>query len=251
MLLEVIATTADEAVSAAFHGADRIELISAFDQGGLTPEEPITVTVLEALKRLETAADAQPSKEVPVHAMVRPHSKSFVYDKADLSTMIAQIKRMRQLGVHAFVLGSLLPDGTIDEDSLQRLLEAADECPVTFHRAFDEAADQEEALGVLVRYPQIKWVLTSGGKRSVLDAVDRIGRLIELSKAYGLTIMAGSGLTVASLPQFIQATGVQAVHLGTGVRSGVHTAGKIDGSLVKQARTYLDQYKKTALNLNG
>lgn len=242
MLLEVIATTADEAVTAAVYGADRIELISAFDQGGLTPDETITALVLEALKRLETADDVElPFKEVPIHAMVRPHSKSFVYDKADLSTMIAQIKHMRQLGVHAFVLGALLPNGTIDEDSLQRLLEAADERPVTFHRAFDEAADQEEALSVLVRYPQIKWVLTSGGKRSVLDAVDRISRLIELSKPYGLTIMAGSGLTVASLPQFIQATGVKAVHLGTGVRSDGSIDGEIDGELVRQARIYIDQ----------
>ncbi|MGM0881702.1 MAG: copper homeostasis protein CutC [Bacillota bacterium] len=244
MLLEVIATTADEAVTAAVHGADRIELISAFDQGGLTPHETITVAVLEALKRLETADDFErPSKQVPIHAMVRPHSKSFVYDKADLSTMIDQIKHLRQLGVHAFVLGTLLPNGTIDEDSLQRLLEAADERPVTFHRAFDEAADQEEALSVLLRFPQIKWVLTSGGKRSVLDAVERISRLIELSNTYSLTIMAGSGLTVPSLPQFVQATGVQAVHLGTGVRSGGNIDGEIEGKLVRQARTYLDQQK--------
>ncbi|RCW48108.1 copper homeostasis protein CutC [Paenibacillus prosopidis] len=241
MLLEVIATTADEAVTAAVHGADRIELISAFDQGGLTPNETITVAVLEALKRLETADDVRASKKVPIHAMMRPHSKSFVYDKADLSTMIAQIKHMRQLGVHAFVLGTLLPNGTIDEESLQRLLEAADERPVTFHRAFDEAADQEEALRVLLRFPQIKWVLTSGGKRSVLDAVERISRLIELSNPYGLTIMAGSGLTVPSLPQFVQATGVQAVHLGSGVRTGGSINGEIDAKLVRQARTYLDQ----------
>lgn len=243
MLLEVITTNADEAVTAAVHGADRIELISAFDQGGLTPEETITALVLEALKRLETADDVRASKKVPIHAMVRPHSKSFVYDKADLSTMIAQIKHMRQLGVHAFVLGTLLPNGTIDEESLQRLLEAADERPVTFHRAFDEAADQEEALHVLLRFPQIKWVLTSGGQRSVLDAVDLISRLIELSNPYGLTIMAGSGLTVPSLPQFVQATGVQAVHLGTGVRSGGSIDGEIDAKLVRQARTYLDQLK--------
>lgn len=244
MQLEIIATTADEAVTATVHGADRIELISAFDQGGLTPDETITAAVLEALKRLETHANERPSNEVPIHAMVRPHSKSFVYDKADISTMDAQIKCMRRLGVHAFVLGTLLPNGSIDEDSLQRLLEAADESPITFHRAFDEVPDQEEALNVLVRYPQIKWVLTSGGQRSVLNAADRICRLIELSSTYGLTIMAGSGLTVASLPLFIQTTGVQAVHLGTGVRRGGNIDGEIDGELVRQARTCLDQYTK-------
>lgn len=239
MLLEIIATTADEAVTAALHGADRVELISAFDQGGLSPNEAVTVSVLDALKRLEQVDDKPFSRIVPVHAMVRPHSKSFVYDKADLSVMIAHIKRMRLFGIHAFVLGALKPNGRIDTDSLERLLEASGDRPVTFHRAFDEVADQETALATLTRYQQIKWVLTSGGKPSVLEAVGQIIRLIELSKEHAVTIMPGSGLTVPSLPAFIQATRACAVHLGTGVRKGGIDA-PIDGTLVRQARQFLD-----------
>lgn len=238
MLLEIIATTADEAVTAVTHGADRVELISAFDQGGLSPSETQITSVLDALKKLEQT-NPNP-KMIPVHAMIRPHSSSFVYDKADLSEMVKQIAKMRSLGVHAFVLGTLDAHGMIDTSSLERLLEAAGDRPVTFHRAFDEAADQEEALFTLMKYPQIKWILTSGGQPSVLDAVGQIKSLIELSSGGGITIMPGSGISVASLPGFISATGARAVHLGTGVRTGgIHSP--IDGSLVMQARQALEQ----------
>ncbi|WP_141505289.1 copper homeostasis protein CutC [Paenibacillus luteus] len=232
MLLEIIATTADEAVTAVTHGADRVELISAFDQGGLSPSEAQITSVLNALNKLEQTIPNH--KTIPVHAMIRPHSKSFVYGQADLNEMVQQIAKMRSLGVHAFVLGTLDANGMIDTVSMERLLEAAGDRPVTFHRAFDEAADQEEALFTLMKYPQIKWILTSGGQPSVLNAVDEIKRLIELSSDHGITIMPGSGISIASLPDFISATGARAVHLGTGVRTGgVHSP--IDGSLVMQA----------------
>jgi len=240
MLLEIIATTADEAVTAVMHGADRVELISAFNEGGLSPQEEVTVSVLEALKRLEQANHTPLTKTYPVHAMVRPHSKSFVYDKEDISEMSAQIIKMRALGVHAFVLGTLQTDGNINTDSLEKLLEAAGDRPVTFHRAFDEVPDQEAALATLIKYPQIKWVLTSGGKPSVLDAVDKINRLVKQSIGYTVTILPGSGLSVPSLPSFIKSTGAQAVHLGTGVRTG-GTDSPIDGTLVRQARLLLNQ----------
>lgn len=241
MLLEIIATTADEAVTAVVHGADRVELISAFEEGGLTPQEDITVSVLEALKRLEQANHTPITKVYPVHAMVRPHSKSFVYDKADLSEMTAQMIRMRTLGVHAFVLGTLQLDGTINTDALERLLEAAGDRPVTFHRAFDEVPDQEEALATLLKYPQIKWILTSGGKPSVLEATDQINRLVKQSIGHTVTILPGSGLSVPSLPAFIKSTGAQAVHLGTGVRTG-GTDSPIDGMLVRHARQLLNEF---------
>ena len=241
MLLEIIATSADEAVTAASYGADRVELISAFEQGGLSPQEDVTLTTIEALKRFEQSDNAPISKIIPIHAMVRPHSKSFVYDKADLSVMITELKNLHRLGVHAFVLGTLRSNGTIDTEALERLLDAAGDRPVTFHRAFDEVHDQEAALTTLLEYPQIKWVLTSGGKPSVLQAVNQISRLIELSKGQTITIMPGSGLSVASLPDFVQATGAQAVHLGTGVRYG-GTDTPIDGALVQQARQLLDQF---------
>lgn len=240
MLLEIIAMTADEAVTASLHGADRIELISAFDQGGLSPAKDITITVVEALKRLEQSNSTPFPKTTPVHVMVRPHSQSFVYDEADLRDMITYMESVRSLGIHAFVLGTLRTDGKIDTEALERLLDAAGDLPVTFHRAFDEIADQEEALSTLMKYPQIKWLLTSGGKPSALDAVDQIIRLNEQSYGHAITIMPGSGISIASLPAFMAATKSQAVHLGTGVRNGGVTA-PIDGSLVRTARQILDQ----------
>ncbi|MGO4546669.1 copper homeostasis protein CutC [Paenibacillus sp. 2TAB23] len=242
MLLEIIATTADEAVTAALHGADRIELISDFEQGGLSPNIDVVVEVVEALKRLEQSNSSAFPRIIPIHAMVRPHSQSFVYDETDLQEMITYMRSLQSKGIHAYVLGTLHTDGTIDIQSLERLLDAAGDIPVTFHRAFDEVADQQEALSMLFQYPQIKWILTSGGKPSVIDATEQIVRLIEQTNGHDITILPGSGLTVAALPSFLSATKAQAVHLGTGVRHAGTTT-PIDGSLVRSARQILDQFR--------
>ncbi|MBM7566042.1 copper homeostasis protein CutC [Paenibacillus sacheonensis] len=212
MLLEVIALTPEDARVAAKHGADRIEFVSAIEEGGLTP----ALTFIE-----ETAAECA----IPVHVMIRPHGRSFLYSEADLERMIRDMSALGKAGAGAFVLGTLTPVGTVDEEKLKRLLDAAGDIPVTFHRAFDEARNLEEAFGTLVRYPQIRTILTSGGKPSVLDAAEEIARLVRLSSGTTIEIMAGSGLTPASLAGFVDATGVRAVHFGSGVRQdGAQTA---------------------------
>lgn len=247
MQLEIIATSVDDALTASRNGADRIELINAFNEGGLTPDKGLVYSVLEAMKRDREDSEPShpPAKACAVHVMIRPHSRSFVYDKADVQSMREQIKSLIPLGIDAFVLGALNSDHTIDDETLQRLLDTAEGRPVTFHRAFDHITDQEKALDILMRYPQVKWILTSGGQSSALQAVDRLRRLNELSQTHQLTIMAGSGLTIPALPQFLKDTAVTAVHLGTGVRQARHIDGAVEADLIRQARVCLDSQLDT------
>ncbi len=93
-LLEVIATTVADARAAERRGADRIELISAMGEGGLTPSLGLIETVTEAVA-------------IPVNVVVRPHSRSFVYDADDYAVMLRNV----------------------------RAIDAADGLPLTFHRA--------------------------------------------------------------------------------------------------------------------
>ncbi|HWQ07459.1 MAG TPA: copper homeostasis protein CutC, partial [Holophaga sp.] len=73
-MLEVIALTPDEARLAESAGADRIELITAFGEGGLTPGIGLVKRTVAAVR-------------IPVNVMVRPHSRSFRYSPEDLAAM--------------------------------------------------------------------------------------------------------------------------------------------------------------------
>ncbi|WP_308638077.1 copper homeostasis protein CutC [Paenibacillus silvisoli] len=217
MLLEVIALTPEDARQAAACGADRIELVSAIEEGGLTPA-------------LSIAEEITAESAIPVHVMIRPHSRSFRYSDEDMAQMIASMKELRRFRLGAFVLGVLTAEQTVDEEKLKRLLDAADGVPVTFHRAFDEARSLEEAFETLAKYPLIRTVLTSGGKPSALDAQDQIARLVQLGGSLGSApeVLAGSGLTPETIAGFVQRTVVRAVHFGSGVRQGGKAAAPID-----------------------
>lgn len=64
-LLEVIATTVSDARAAERGGADRLELITAIGEGGLTPSIGLIESVVEAVR-------------ISVNMIVRPHGRSFV-----------------------------------------------------------------------------------------------------------------------------------------------------------------------------
>jgi copper homeostasis protein len=232
MLLEVIATTTEDALIASKHGADRIELITGFMEGGLTP----SIGLIEQTAHLIST---------PVQVMVRPHSRSFVYSKSDLDTMIRDIKAIRHYGRRGMgiVIGVLTENHLIHHAALERILDAAEDMDVTFHRAFDEIVNQEDAYVQLSNYSQIKRVLTSGGKPSALQATDRLKRLVEISKHSHVAILAGGGLDSNSLAGFVHDTGVQEIHLGTAVRGPNGPIDLVEASKVRNVRTILDQVK--------
>lgn len=205
MILEVIATSVADAKLAQNNGAGRIELISGIGEGGVTPSYGLIEQVLAAVT-------------IPVHVMVRPHANSFCYDEDDLRTMLSDIRVIRSLGPAGIVVGALTPDGRVDEAAMERLLAATEGLSVTFHRAIDDVKDQVQALCTLGQYSGITRILTSGGKPSVLDAVENIQRMDRLCRELSITLLAGSGLKIESLASFLSESGVSEVHLGTGVR---------------------------------
>ncbi|MBS4206731.1 copper homeostasis protein CutC [Bacillus sp. FJAT-50079] len=221
MKIEIIATTVQEAKVAEANGADRIELITGIAEGGLTPSYGLIKEVVNAVK-------------LPVNVMIRPHSYSFSYSEEDINTMIEDIQIVRELGANGVVLGTLKEDRTIDVNSLEKLLPVAGNLDVTFHRAFDEVDDQEEALEIILRYPQINRILTSGGKANVTEAVDRIKNLVALTVDKPLHILAGSGLTVDNVDDFVSETGVVEIHFGSGVRMEGKSLRPVDPEKVRE-----------------
>lgn len=227
VLLEVIATTVADARLAAQGGADRLELVTAMGEGGLTP----------SIGTIEAVVDAV---AIPVNVIVRPHSRSFVFDADDYTAMARDVRAIAAVGAHGVVIGMLTPSREIDRDGLARLIDAAGDLAVTFHRAFDETRDLHEALDVLLGFDAVTNVLTSGGKPSVLQSVDTIRALVARAAGSRCTVLAGAGLTIDGVAGFVRDTGVRAVHFGSGVRIDGNGLAPVDPSKVARVRALLD-----------
>ncbi len=109
VLLEVIATTVADARLAARAGADRLELITAMGEGGLTPSLGLIEAVVAAV-------------DIPVNVIVRPHSRSFVYVADDYAVMLrVTCGAVAAAAAHGVVIGMLKPDGEIDREGWRGL----------------------------------------------------------------------------------------------------------------------------------
>lgn len=215
MRLEVIATCMDDALTAEANGADRLELITAITEGGLTPGIGLVEQVAKSVS-------------IPVFVMVRPHSRSFNYSKYDILTMAAEIRQIAASGASGVVLGALTPEKKIDDRALETLLPLTEGLQVTFHRAFDELEDQIAGYRTLCNYPQITRILTSAGPGPAPEAIPAMRKLVEESRGSSISILAGSGLKPEGIISFIQQTGVTEVHFGSAVRHGNDALSPID-----------------------
>jgi len=227
VLLEVIATTVADARLAAQAGADRLELVTAMGEGGLTPSLGLIEAVVAAVV-------------IPVNVIVRPHSRSFVYDADDLAVMLRDVRAVKAAGAHGVVIGMLDGKGEIDREGLARAVDAADGLAITFHRAFDEARDMYASLDVLLGFEAVTNVLTSGGQPSVLHAEATIRDLVRQASGSHCTVLAGAGLTVDAIAGFVSRTQVEAVHFGSGVRVDGHGLAPVDVNKVARVRALLN-----------
>lgn len=217
ILLEIIADSVADAVAIEAGGAQRIELVSALSEGGLTPSVGLIEHVVRAVR-------------LPVHVMIRPHAQSFCYSAADLAVMTRDIEAAQQSGAAGVVLGALTESGGLDRPALQTLLAAAGKLAVTFHRAIDAARAPVELAAELRQLPQVTRVLTAGGSGRIEDNCTRLKQLTEA----GPTVIAGSGITPDNVAAIIAASGVREIHIGTAVRADRSPRRPVDALLVRR-----------------
>ena len=154
ILLEVCVDSAEGLAAAIGGGADRIELCSSLELGGLTPSF--------GLMRF---AARQP---LPVYAMIRPRAGDFVFDANELAIMRDDIAMARESGLAGVVLGASRSDGRLDADMLAELVGHSYGMGLTLHRAFDCAGpDFGDALDLAIGLG-FERILTSGGAASAV-----------------------------------------------------------------------------------
>jgi copper homeostasis protein len=148
---------------------------------------------------------------IPVCVMIRPRGGGFVYTDAERDVMLRDVIIARELGADGVVIGGLLPNGTIDRALVELLVEAAEELPVTFHRAFDLTPDLEEALELLVD-TGVRRVLTAGGASTAAEGAASLGKLVRAAGPR-LTVMAGGGVREDNVRELVAMSGVREVHV--------------------------------------
>jgi copper homeostasis protein len=201
ILFELCAETLPDCLAARDGGAQRIELCSNLDVGGLTPAPSL---VREAIAQAD----------LPIHVMVRPRAGDFHYSGTEFSTMRDTILQMKSCGATGVVFGLLHPDGTVDIERTLALVILARPMQVTFHRAFDETPDLSQALEDVLATGCDR-ILTSGGQPDVLAGAPRLAQLVTQSHNR-IAIAAGGGLRHNNAAEVSRLT--QAVHFHGSLR---------------------------------
>ena len=165
ILIEVAMESVEDAIAAEEGGADRLELCSALDLGGLTP----SLGMYDAVRHVS---------KLPVFVMIRPRSGDFVYSEYEIAVMKRDIAYFLPLKPDGFVFGILHADATINHNACRDLIVAASGVPCTFHRAFDRTANNLQALDDCVALG-FKRILTSG---RAADAIAGIRNLTQLAE---------------------------------------------------------------------
>jgi len=201
ILLEISVETADAALAAERGGAQRIELCTQLQAGGLTPSEELMSQVRGAVR-------------VPIFAMIRPRAGNFVYSTEELEQMQRDIATAQRVGMDGIVLGVLTRERQVDIGRTTELVLAAQPLPVTFHRAFDDVANMEAALEDVIATGASR-ILTSGGAASAPAGIEKLASLVTAAKER-VIIIPGSGINASNVLHVARKSGARELHSGLG-----------------------------------
>jgi copper homeostasis protein len=196
-LIEAVVDSLDAALAAQAAGADRLELCSALELGGLTPGAGLMQIVCAQVR-------------IPVHILLRTRSGDFECTQAEFETLLLEVKVARLAGAEGIVVGILLPNGRIDVARMRLLVEAAAPMSVTFHRAFDRLTNRNLALADLLS-TGCQRLLSSG----LASSAEIGGSTLQWLRAHSngwLVVMPGGGITADNAAAIALATGAIEFH---------------------------------------
>ncbi len=197
LTIEICVNSAMSAIEAQKGGAQRVELCENLWEGGTTPSAG---TIALARKHLT----------IQLFVIIRPRGGDFLYSDVEFEIMKHDIRTAKELGADGIVTGILTADGKVDKPRMQELKALAAPLPITFHRAFDMAADPFETLEDCIELGMER-VLTSGHEKSAIEGMELIAELVK--KANGrIRIMPGAGINEKNVRKLVEYTGVQEVH---------------------------------------
>lgn len=199
MLLECCVDCVESAVTAAEHGADRLELCANLLIGGTTPDINLFYRVKKRIAHTKTK----------VNVLLRPRFGDFCYSEDEFAVLLMDVQLFREAGADGLVIGVLKEDGSLDEERMAQLMAAAGDLPVTLHRAFDVCRDPMNTLEACKRLG-VSTILTSGQQATAVEGKKLLQQLV--AAAGPITIMVGSGVNSKNLPELMDC-GATAYHM--------------------------------------
>jgi len=178
-------------------GADRVELCGDLLEGGTTPSRGM-------IRQARTVAG------ISLNVMIRPRGGDFLFDDDEFAIMQADIDAAKAEGADGVVVGLLTAEGAVDETRTRALIARARPLSVTFHRAFDMAADPFQALEALVALG-IDRVLTSGQEANVLEGLPLVAELVRRA-GDRIIVMPGGGITARNADRIVATAKPREVH---------------------------------------
>ena len=191
--IEIACFNLESALIAKNSGTDRVELCADMSVGGKTPS-------------IEIIQQAREHLTIDLYVMIRPRGGNFVYSEAEFEQMKSEIETIKKLGVNGFVFGILKDDNTIYIEQNKALVELAKPFSCTFHRAFDEVSDYNQALEDVISCG-FSTILTSGTFPNVMEGKEVLKRLVNQANNR-IEIMLGGGLrsiNISALDEMVNA----------------------------------------------
>lgn len=214
--VEICVAGVESALAAGEGGADRVELCEYLAVGGITPSAG---AIKAACGKLT----------IPVHVLIRPRGGHFRASDLEMEIMREDIATARSLGAAGVVFGVLDETEAVDRERTARLVEAARPLSVTFHKAFDECPEPEQALETLVGLG-VERVLTSGQQTSAIAGIDLLTRLTKQARGR-IVVMAGGAINEADAATLVRA-GIREIHIGSSVcEGGLTRAAKVRSAI--------------------
>ena len=198
IIKEACVETFEEAILAEKKGADRVELCSRLDLGGLTPKKKLVEKVLGALS-------------IPIKIMIRPRSGNFSYNDQEINKMKDDILYCRGLNLQGIVFGLLNQNKTIDIENMKYLSNIAVGLEITFHKAIDQTGSIIDEIDKLLTIGSISSVLTSGGAFNAQSGSRLLKKLAEKYQN-NITIIPAGSITKNNIHELHQVIGAKEYH---------------------------------------
>ena len=195
---EACVDTIDNAISVEKNGADQIELCSRLDLDGLTPSKKL---ILQTIRRVS----------IPIKVMIRSRPGNFTYNQNDINTMLDSIEFCQKNGINEIAFGALNSNMKIDEKTINQIVSKYTGLKITFHKAIDLVDNQINEIQKLLKFNQIKAVLTSGGQKNAVDGQENIKKLSERFKDE-IDIIAAGSITNKNIKKIHKTLGLKIYH---------------------------------------
>jgi copper homeostasis protein len=202
-LLEVIACSIEDAIEAERGGADRLEVVSRLNVGGLTPDP-------ELVRRIKAEVS------LPLRVMIRESVGFQISGPAELERLCGSAQAFSELGVDGIVFG-FLQESDVDLETTAAILECVPGVKVTFHHAFEATNDKTSLINKLKRFPQIDRILAHGGEGSWSEKIERLMQYQKIA-APEIGILVGGGLDKRIISEFRKVTELREFHVGSAAR---------------------------------